>query len=287
MIIDTFRRCYGEAPEQYTNYFELYRPELERLRNPSCHSAHLILSAAPPVVDRAEATQLSITWELDSATASQSTLICERERPGLIWIEAEAFNERRGWIVDQKFVTGWSGDGYLADTPNSDHAAAILDIPQAGTYQLWIRTYRRQADDFFATLEIGNQRYAFADLQPAILNTWRWQWLGTLTLDAAPLSMRITRPFDLSSGVRYIALFVDAIVLASDPAYDPNQSARWVDALRVERPNEADQMRGRFDVDLEPGRYRCMITVADGDRLVDASGAIGIRSEPILFEVQP
>jgi hypothetical protein len=247
----------------------------------------LTLTALPPVIDRQTAMQLTLGWQLDTATASQSTLSCEREHPDLIWFEAEGFNDRHGWIVDRKYVIGWSGDGYLADTPNSAYAGVTLDIQQPGTYQLWVRSYRRQADDFFATIEIGDQSYSFADIQPPILNTWRWEWLGTLTLDTGPLLMRISRPFDLSSRFRYIALFVDTVLFSADPAFDPSHVDRWNAALQIDEADMVDQKQGRFDFAREPGRYRCAITVSDGDRLVDASGAIGIRSDPIEFEVRP
>jgi hypothetical protein len=47
------------------------------------------------------------------------------------------------------------------------------------------------------------------------------------------------------------------------------------------------QAQAAFEVRFEPGRYHCQVSVSDGEKLVGATGATSITSEPIDFEVKP
>lgn len=60
-----------------------------------------------------------------------------------IWVEAEQFTRRGGWVVDQQFMDLMGSPYLLAHgmgRPVAD-AAATVTVPSDGTYQVWARTY--------------------------------------------------------------------------------------------------------------------------------------------------
>ena len=301
-IIDAFRRCYPSARITRTTYFDVYHLGETDLSNPICRSAYL--RATPPAQPLSSATPVIIRWSLDPTPASQADLECWRDQPDILWIEGESFDSRVGWSADVRFVTGWSGDGYLADDRGSQYAAATIDVPRAGVYRVWIRAYRRQADDFPAFMAIDRQlfavgadrfplgigatrqRFPFGEADDGALNAWRWQPVADLSLETGPLTIGLTRPFDESRN-RFIALFVDAIALSADPDFDPRRDERWQPALQLRGPGGGEQTGGAFEAQLDPGSYRCQVTVRDGEKLVDETGVVGIASDPVYFEVTP
>jgi hypothetical protein len=221
---------------------------------------------------------LTIDWSLDSIPASEAAVTCWRNRSDLIWYEAETMPQLTGWKPDVAFVTDWSGTGYLADDfPGHVEAGGTISVPTTGTYSLWIRSYRRRVDDFPLHLEVNGRTYTFADSSLA-LDTWVWQKLDTINLNAGDLPVKLTRDFDRSHA-EYFALFVDAIVLASDPNYDPNQSDRWQLAFEKNESFADKSTHGTFSISFDPGQYRCQLTARDADRLIDATGAVGVTHE--------
>jgi hypothetical protein len=291
-IISTMLRCYPTTQVEPAEYFDIYQIAGGDLAHPSCISTRLSITPPQRIINGGMATRIDIGWSLESASAlqaasaSQSMLVCSRSRNGIVWVEAESMGELRGWIADTQFVTGWSGTGYLADDPGSEFAATTIDVPQPGVYQVWVRSFRRQEDGFPAFIEIGGKTLVYGEPDPGILNTWRWQALDDVVSEAGQIAIRLTRPFDNSRTV-FIALFTDAIVLSPDPNFDPGRDERWQPVLELRGPDQTSQASGVFETRFEPGSYRCEITVADGDRLIDESGAVGITSDPIYFEVKP
>jgi 4-amino-4-deoxy-L-arabinose transferase-like glycosyltransferase len=307
-VLAAFRSCY-RSQRIATTYFELYSMTAADVSDPICRSGRLSLAPLAGVIEGGAAIPIRIEWSLAPVAATRSELTCWRERDGLIWIEGESFGERVGWITDVQHVVGFSGEGYLADNPKSQYAATTVDVSQPGTYRLWVRSYRRQADAFSAFVEIGRappafvgplrdvwralaqaldfkrRIFVFGQPLPEALNVWQWQSLADLSLEPGTRSIRLSRPFDLSTGP-FIALFVDAIVLSSDLDFDPRRDDRRLPVLQL-RGSDGIHSQGAFEVHFEPGRYRCQVGVSDGEKLVDETGAIGITSDPIDFEVKP
>ena len=63
---------------------------------------------------------------------------------GELLIEAESFSQRGGWVLDQQFMDQMGSPYLMAHgmgIPVAD-ATAEINIPQAGTYYLYARTYK-------------------------------------------------------------------------------------------------------------------------------------------------
>lgn len=105
-------------------------------------------------------------------------------------IEAESFDQKGGWVVDQQFMD-LMGSPYLMahgmGVPVED-ASTTISFPESGTYYVYVRTYNwtspwydgKGAGKF--TLKIGNKKL------PIVLgdegNQWMWQPAGKISVKA-------------------------------------------------------------------------------------------------------
>ena len=61
---------------------------------------------------------------------------------GVVWMEAERFDDRGGWTADAQFIDQMGSPYLMAiglGTPVKD-AATTVTVPEAGRYRLWART---------------------------------------------------------------------------------------------------------------------------------------------------
>ncbi len=105
-----------------------------------------------------------------------------------LFLEAESFSGKGGWVVDQQF-SGMMGSSYLMahgmGKPVAD-AATTAEFPSTGEYRVWVRTYNWTSP---WTKEAGPGNFSLTiDNQPTgvILGTqgdgWMWQDAGRVTL---------------------------------------------------------------------------------------------------------
>ncbi|WP_315086849.1 FAD-dependent oxidoreductase [Bacteroides heparinolyticus] len=114
-----------------------------------------------------------------------------------ILVEAESFEQKGGWAVDQQFMD-LMGSPYLIahgmGTPVAD-AVTEITIPEAGTYHVYVRTYnwtspwhRGEGPGKFV-LRIGNKKLN------TVLGTkgsaWMWQSAGSVKLRAGKTKLAI------------------------------------------------------------------------------------------------
>ena len=107
-----------------------------------------------------------------------------------IWVEAEQFTRRGGWVVDQQFMDLMGSPYLLAHgmgRPVAD-AAATVTVPADGTYQVWARTYNWTSP---WSSERGPGRFQVGvngTRLPAELgctgSAWEWQRAGEVELRA-------------------------------------------------------------------------------------------------------
>ena len=284
-IIDALLRCYPASLNTRTTHFELYEISATNLTFAACRSTVMTIGPVPASVPSGQ--PVTLNWSLDSIPASTAELSCWRNRPDVIWFEAEKMTELNGWKADNtlRLSSPWSGDGYLIDDyAGYVEAHAAIRLTTGGRYHVWVRTYRRRVDNFPAYLDIQGKAYTIADSNLG-LDEWKWQLLDTVDLVTGILPITLSRSFDRTQA-EYFSLLIDSIVLTTDPAFDPAQTDRWQSVLqRTDSfPNKA--MHGGFDVTVEPGQYRCQITTRDADRLVDVTGQLGLTGI-LEFEANP
>ena len=137
-----------------------------------------------------------------------------------IWIEAESFEQKGGWQVDQQMIEGMGSPYLIAHglgTPVKD-ALTKVRIDTAATYNVYVRTYNWTAPWHAATgpgwfkVAINGKRLPVTVGQTG--DRWQWQKAGTVSLKRgmAKLALCDLTGFDGRC---------DAICLSTSPVAPP------------------------------------------------------------------
>jgi len=278
------RGCYPQSQVEPGRYFDLYQLATEDLKNPACYSTNAF-TAVRPEKNAALADTLPITFEWRVLGASPQTyrLVVERQNPQLIWLEAEqSFSRDKGWFDEARFAANYSGIGYLADEWHAGPAVAVLNIAQADKYKLWARTYRRSVDDQHTFIAMNADAPVEIATAQMPMNTWVWQPLGDYVLQPGRQAITLTRTYGADP---HRSIFVDALVLSSDPAFDPASHTPW--AVVTDTGQQPMTTSYSLTRGLAPGLYRWRVEVYDGNRLVNGSGQPGVSTQAREFVVTP
>ena len=114
----------------------------------------------------------------------------KKQIPSKLLVEAENFERKGGWVVDQQFMD-LMGSPYLMahgmEVPVED-ASTTISFPESGTYYVYVRTYNWTSPWYGGkgpgkfTLKIGNKKL------PIVLgdegNQWMWQPAGKISVKA-------------------------------------------------------------------------------------------------------
>ena len=143
---------------------------------------------------------------------------------GEILVEAESFDTKGGWVVDQQFMD-FMGSPYLLahgmGTPVSDASTAI-DVPETGKWQVYVRTYNWTSPWTDAEgpgkfrVRIGGK--TLKNTLGATGNEWQWQYAGQIRLEAGQTTLSLT---DLTGfDGRCDAVYLTTEDLTADPETD-------------------------------------------------------------------
>lgn len=147
-----------------------------------------------------------------------------------LWVEAEQFEHKGGWVVDAQFMDQM-GSPYLMAHGNGcpvEDATTSLQIDKADDYHVWVRTYNwnapwndKQYPGIFK-LFIDNRQVG------DVLGTtsqWGWQYAGKSRLQKGKVQIKL---HDLTG----FAGRCDAIVLSTDAALNLPASGEKLSVLR-------------------------------------------------------
>ncbi|QDT67800.1 hypothetical protein MalM25_07040 [Planctomycetes bacterium MalM25] len=165
---------------------------------------------------------------------------------GVLWIDAEDFDDYGGWWMDTQFVPQM-GSPYLMAAGTGkpvSNASTTIEVPTAGRYRLWVRNknwlaeghapgrfkVRIDGSDSDATFGTGNER------------EWAWQDGGFFDLEQGEIQLELN---DLTG---YYGR-CDALILSRDPDFVPaaGQGAYAPMRKRLVRDLPSKDM-GHFDV---------------------------------------
>jgi len=175
------------------------------------------------------------------------------DRNTTVFIEAESFDEKGGWVVDQQFIDIMGSPILLAHglgEPVAD-AKTTVTFPQAGTYRIFVRTRNWVAH--------WTPQYAPGQFQLAVNGTtldtvfgteevdWHWQPDGGIVVRAdelrGTLRLRDLTGFDGR---------VDAICFSRDPDFTPPNNLTILNAYRRQALGLSDMVPnapgGPFDL---------------------------------------
>lgn len=182
-------------------------------------------------------------------------------------IEAESFNQKGGWVVDQQFMDQMGSPYLLAHGMGTSvgKASTLINMTVSGTYSIYVRTYN-WTSPWSSQRGPGKFRLAIDDhMFSTILgdygSEWMWQKVGVLKI---------------SRGTHYISLHdmtgfegrCDAIYLTTDSLQYPPSDLQELAAFRREkqhiRPIRIDK---RYDLTVIGGGIAGMSAALSAARL--------------------
>ncbi|MEM7077721.1 MAG: FAD-dependent oxidoreductase [Pseudomonadota bacterium] len=162
-----------------------------------------------------------------------------------ILIEAEAFDDFGGWVLDSQFETLMGSPYLLAHglgEPVAD-ATSTIDLPSAGEYEVWVRAKDWVPGHHPGRFELSINDEPLSTVFGANDQDWSWESGGKVTLEAGPLHLRL---HDLTGFCgRCDAIYLSADGIAPPDAVD-EESRAWRKVMRglPAAPDDA----GAYDV---------------------------------------
>jgi hypothetical protein len=273
-------KCFPNGVLTPGTRFDRFTLNLAARANPACLPVTLDLAPA------ASETGADITWSVSRGAATEIRLECHRRLDSLVWVEAEQFAQANGWRSETAYVTGWFGDGFLMDTYGSQSVTYTASFPDGSEGYVWVRYYKRSADNSPAMLTLNSQSFVFAISSPDFLGAWNWERVGPYRLSGPGASQwTMTRPYAEDSS-KFMALFVDTLVFTTDPLYHPLTGPSY-EPLPEQSFSVTGLAHGIVSIPLPAGHYQCRALAVSSQPLVDALGNSPVASQPVEFDVPP
>lgn len=115
-----------------------------------------------------------------------------------LWVEAESFQDKGGWVIDQQFMDQMGSPYLLAHgmgRPVGD-AVTTVDIPLTGEWNVYVRTYNwtspwsgKSGPGKFR-VKIGGK--ALKNILGSTGSCWEWQFAGKARLKAGQTELALT-----------------------------------------------------------------------------------------------
>ena len=184
-----------------------------------------------------------------------------------IWIEAESFQEKGGWLVDQQMIEGMGSPYLIAHglgTPVKD-ALTKVRIDTAATYNVYVRTYNWTAPWYPAAGPGGFKVAINGKRLPVIVgqtgNRWQWQKAGTVSLKQGTATLALCDLSGFDGRCDAICLSTSAVA----PPEDYEALKRYRDKMLRRGPNV--RSAGVFDLVVVGGGVAGMSAAVAAARL--------------------
>ena len=148
-----------------------------------------------------------------------------------IFVEAESFADKGGWVVDQQFIDIMGSPILLAHGMGKPVADATTEVtfPKAGEYRVFVRTRNWVApwttEHAPGKFQLSIDGKKLDTIFGTVSNPWHWQSGGTVTIRGtkAKLALHDLTGFDGR---------VDAIIFTADRNYTPPEDVKEIDKIR-------------------------------------------------------
>ena len=207
-----------------------------------------------------------------------SILSCSRHTQ--ILIEAESFDNKGGWVVDQQFMDVMGSPFLMAHglgTPVED-ASTHFTIDQAGEYQLFVRTRNWNApwnaDHPAGIFQLSVDQQLLEPEYGTHAQNWSWTTGTKIRLEAGEHQLTLHDRTGFNARC-------DAILISGDPDYTPPDNPDELETLR-EMPGKDTKpaLAGSYDLVVVGGGMAGTCTAISAARL-GLSVAL-IQNRPVL-----
>ncbi len=191
----------------------------------------------------------------------------KKQIPSKLLVEAENFERKGGWVVDQQFMD-LMGSPYLMahgmGVPVED-ASTTISFPESGTYYVYVRTYNWTSPWYDGkgpgkfTLKIGNKKL------PIVLgdegNQWMWQPAGKISVKAGNSNLTLKDLTGFNGRC-------DAIYFTTEKEQlPPNETVQLTDFRKKMLDIPAEPEQYSYDVIVTGGGIAGMCAAAAASRL--------------------
>jgi hypothetical protein len=183
-----------------------------------------------------------------------------------ILVEAESFNEKGGWVIDQQSFDNLGSSYLLAHGMGVPVPNAVTDVQveRAGDYHVWVRTkdwapFPKGPGKFNLVIDGKKVDRVFGSDGS---EEWRWYQGGKVKLDRGSVRLELE---DLTG----FEGRCDAILLTLDPEFRPPNSKASLESLRVELLDFLSKTEDLlpFDVVVVGGGIAGITTAVQSSRL--------------------
>lgn len=189
---------------------------------------------------------------------------CSKDIKHSLFVEAESFNNKGGWVVDPQFVEQMGSPYLLAHGMGKPvkNARTTINAPVNGRYHAWVRTKNWAPGTWEAPgrfeLIINGQT---ADSVLGTKNDWTWQYAGTFKLKSPSVKIELK---DLTG----FEGRCDAVFLSKDntpPPGDQEKLATWRKKMLNEEDSPPETLT--FDVVVVGGGIAgCAASIAAAEQ---------------------
>jgi len=203
------------------------------------------------------------------------------KKHSIIFLEAESFAEKGGWVIDQQSMDVMGSSYVLAHglgKPVAD-AETVVSVPKKGSYRIWVRTR-----DWVAPWGVEGAPGKFQVLLdgnaiPTTFGTtgaeWHWQDGGSMRLSAGELKIAL---HDLTG----FDGRCDAIILTTDQKFIPPNEIYALTEFRSNQlgPTKLAQDGGEYDLVVVGGGIAGICSAVSAARL--GCKVALIQNRPVL-----
>jgi hypothetical protein len=196
----------------------------------------------------------NMTQAAACALAGAMGLLCSQAGAGTVLVEAEAFEDVGGWVIDQQFMDQMGSPFLLAHglgVPVAD-AKTSVQFPAAGTYRVWVRTrdwvWMSKAPGTAGLFKLVVDGKTLDATFGTTGKDWHWQDGGTVVVEKAggtgakvPVALHDLTGFEGRC---------DAIVFSSEAGFAPPEEAKALEALRRKLLGLPDEPAAAGEFDL-------------------------------------
>jgi hypothetical protein len=185
-----------------------------------------------------------------------------------VFVEAESFDDKGGWVVDQQFMDQMGSPFLMAHglgIPVAD-AVTSLSFPQNGTYHVFVRT--RNWTGYWSDKETPGKFQLLINGNPLDIvfgttgTDWNWQYGGSVQMSKgeATISLHDLTGFNGRC---------DAIVFSADPDFKPVNKTDDLNSFRRKSLGLSDEPEdaGKFDLVVIGGGIAGTCAAISGARL--------------------
>jgi len=189
-----------------------------------------------------------------------------KEHPAELFIEAESFSKKGGWVVDQQFID-LMGSSYLMahgmGQPVEDAKTQVI-FPRKGTYNIFVRTFNwispwsdsKGPGKFQVLIDDKSVATIFGDSG----NAWLWQSGGKVTLENTKVQISL---HDLTG----FNGRCDAIYFTQDNSFFPPAEKDQLAVFRNKQTGVKPENGGKYDLVVTGGGVAGICAAVSAARL--------------------